>query len=79
MKVHVQETIAATLQKLNYPFPLDLLQKPSPVMSGNPLPTQKWDLITQDQAEAAHTAEGERVRLARQEKERIQEEATEWA
>ena len=71
--------VAAALQKLNYPLLLDLLQKFSPMLSGNPLPTQKWDPVTLEHVEVAHRSEGELLRLSRLEKERIQKEVTERA
>ena len=72
MEAHVKEIVAAALQKMNYSSPLDSLRQPSPIMPYNPLPTQQWDLVTLEQAEAAHMAEGERLRLAKLQAERIQ-------
>ena len=79
MEARVQEVVAAALPKMNNSSPLDSLRQPSPIMRYNPLPTQQWDPVILEQAEAAHKAEGERLRLAKLHAERILKENAERA
>ena len=79
MEARVQNIVATALPKMNYSFPLDSLRQPSPIMPYNPLPIQQWDYVTLEQAEAAHKADGERLRLVRLHAECIQRETAERA
>ena len=61
------------------PILVGSLKSNPPYDAGQPLSTPKWDPFTLEQEEVAHRAEGERLRLARLEKECVQKEATERA
>ena len=73
----MHEVVAASPINANYTFPLDRSSRSSselPRGTSNPLPLDPDALAV---AVAAHKAEGERLRLALLDQERIQKEATE--